>query len=124
MIPGAVVWHTPGASGSAPRRILPDGCMDLLWTSGRLVVAGPDSVAYLTPVRPRDDYTGLRFAPGDAPQLLGVDADELRDRRVPLDEIWSARRVRGLENTMKNGRGSRRSRRASGPTRWFAGPPS
>ncbi len=105
MIPGAVVWQAPGTPGSVRRRVLPDGCMDLLWTSGRLVVAGPDSVAYVTPVGPADDYTGLRFAPGDAPQLLGVAASELRDSRVPLDQIWAARRVRGLENALHRGGG-------------------
>ncbi|WP_030454842.1 helix-turn-helix transcriptional regulator [Herbidospora cretacea] len=102
-IPGAVVWQTPPASGEGERRILPDGCMDLLWTSGRLVVAGPDSVAYVTRVIPGAGYTGLRFAPGDLPELLGVAACELRDRRVPLDEIWSPRRVRALENRLFRG---------------------
>ncbi|WP_062429795.1 helix-turn-helix domain-containing protein [Herbidospora daliensis] len=104
-IPGAVVWQTPPASGEGERRILPDGCMDLLWTSGRLVVAGPDSVAYVTPVVPGAGYTGLRFAPGDLPELLGVPAWELRDRRVALDELWPARRVRVLENRLSAGGG-------------------
>lgn len=26
--------------------MLPDGCMDLLWTEGRLLVAGPDTRPY------------------------------------------------------------------------------
>ncbi|TKK87236.1 helix-turn-helix domain-containing protein [Herbidospora galbida] len=104
-MPGAVVWHTPAVSAEAARRVLPDGCMDLLWTSGRLVVAGPDSVAYVTSIVPGADYTGLRFAPGDLPGLLGVPACELRDRRVPLDEVWSARRVRALENRLRRGGG-------------------
>lgn len=108
MIPGAVVWHTPASPGRAARRILPDGCMDLLWTGGRLLVAGPDSVAYVTSIEPSQSHVGLRFAPGDAPQLLGVAAHELRDRRVPLEEIWPVRRVRALENSIRSGRGSRR----------------
>ncbi|WP_285583421.1 helix-turn-helix domain-containing protein [Herbidospora sp. NBRC 101105] len=105
VIPGAVVWQTPPASAEGERRILPDGCMDLLWTSGRLVVAGPDAVAFVTSVVPGAGYTGLRFAPGDLPELLGVAAHELRDRRVPLDEIWPARRVRALENRLNGGGG-------------------
>ncbi|WP_198168160.1 helix-turn-helix domain-containing protein [Herbidospora yilanensis] len=105
VIPGAVVWHTPAVAAETARRVLPDGCMDLLWTSGRLVVAGPDSVAYQTTITPGADYTGLRFAPGDLPELLGVPAGELRDRRVPLDEVWTAGRVRALENRLRGGGG-------------------
>ena len=33
--------------------------------------------------------TGLRFAPGYAPRVLGVPADEFTDQRVPLDAVWS-----------------------------------
>ncbi|MBL7631393.1 AraC family transcriptional regulator [Frankia sp. CN6] len=85
--PGSVVWRGAGTPGTT-RRILPDGCMDLIWTGRGLLVAGPDSVAH----EHRDDsgavYTGLRFAPGTAPAVLGVPAEELRDLRVPLDELW------------------------------------
>ncbi|WP_066364649.1 helix-turn-helix transcriptional regulator [Herbidospora mongoliensis] len=105
VIPGAVVWRTPGAPGPAERRVLPDGCMDLLWTGGRLVVAGPDSVAYITSIEPFRSHLGLRLAPGDAPELLGVAASELRDRRVNLDEIWPVRQVRALENRLARGEG-------------------
>jgi AraC-like DNA-binding protein len=31
---------------------------------------------------------GLRFAPGTAPTVLGVPADEVRDARVELGELW------------------------------------
>ncbi|EPJ37414.1 putative AraC-like transcription regulator [Streptomyces afghaniensis 772] len=44
---GAVVWsNAPERDGAA--RVLPDGCMDLLWHEGRLLVAGPDTHAYVT----------------------------------------------------------------------------
>ncbi|KND33012.1 helix-turn-helix transcriptional regulator [Streptomyces acidiscabies] len=90
---GAVVWtNTPSG---APGAVLPDGCMDLLWTEGRLLVAGPDTQAYV-PEGPSAAWAGLRFYPGTAPALLGVPAHELRDRRVELADLWPAPEVRRL----------------------------
>ncbi|AXL91679.1 AraC family transcriptional regulator [Streptomyces sp. CB09001] len=91
---GAVVW-TKTPSGSGPGRVLPDGCMDLLWYDGRLLVAGPDTRAYVTDGAP-GRWAGLRFYPGTAPALLGVPADTLRDRRVELTDLWPAARARRL----------------------------
>jgi AraC-like DNA-binding protein len=66
-------------------RVLPDGCIDLLWVDGSLLIAGPDTQAKLA--RP-GYYAGLRFPPGAAPTLLNVPAVELRDQRIPLDAVW------------------------------------
>ncbi|MFI8214431.1 helix-turn-helix domain-containing protein [Streptomyces sp. NPDC085932] len=91
---GAVVWtNTPEPSGTG--RVLPDGCMDLLWHDGRLLVAGPDTRAHLTDGE-GGSWAGIRFPPGTAPTLLGVPAHELRDRRVELAELWPAGEVRRL----------------------------
>ncbi|MFI6333635.1 helix-turn-helix domain-containing protein [Streptomyces sp. NPDC050535] len=91
---GAVVWtNTPAASGARP--VLPDGCMDLLWTEGRLLVAGPDTRAYVPDGAP-GRWAGVRFFPGTAPAFLGVPAHELRDQRVELAELWVASEVRRL----------------------------
>ncbi|MES5818692.1 helix-turn-helix domain-containing protein [Streptomyces sp. RG80] len=91
---GAVVWtNTP--SGPGPGRVLPDGCMDLLWRDGRLLVAGPDTRAYVPDGEP-GLWAGVRFFPGTAPALLGVVAHELRDRRVDLTDLWPAAEVRRL----------------------------
>ncbi|MFH8655526.1 DUF6597 domain-containing transcriptional factor [Streptomyces afghaniensis] len=91
---GAVVWsNAPERDGAA--RVLPDGCMDLLWHEGRLLVAGPDTHAYLTDGE-TGTWAGVRFYPGTAPALLGVPAHELRDRRVELADLWRASEVRRL----------------------------
>ncbi|MGC9439419.1 helix-turn-helix domain-containing protein [Streptomyces sp. WG5] len=91
---GAVVWtDTPTAPGTG--RVLPDGCMDLLWYDGRLLVAGPDTRAHVTEGAP-GTWAGVRFHPGTAPALLGVPAHELRDRRVDLTDLWPSARVRRL----------------------------
>ncbi|MFJ8851415.1 DUF6597 domain-containing transcriptional factor [Streptomyces sp. NPDC102437] len=92
---GAIVWTLTMPEG-AVHPVLPDGCMDLLWIGGRLLVAGPDTRA-ATPSAPADGRcAGIRFAPGTAPALLGVAAHELRDRRVDLADLWPSGRVREL----------------------------
>ncbi|MHA5054947.1 helix-turn-helix domain-containing protein [Streptomyces sp. SD15] len=100
-LPGAVVW-TRGTSGSSAgsvdssvAAVLPDGCMDLLWHEGRLLVAGPDTHAYV-PEDATGPWAGVRFYPGTAPAFLGVPAHELRDRRVDLADLWPAAQVRRL----------------------------
>ncbi|SCL28200.1 transcriptional regulator, AraC family [Micromonospora rhizosphaerae] len=86
-LPGAVLWTS--VSTGARVRVLPDGCLDLLWSrrSG-LLVAGPDRTAYLTDSAPGERWLGLRLPPGVGPAVFGVPAHELRDRRVPLDALW------------------------------------
>ncbi|MFC6061097.1 helix-turn-helix transcriptional regulator [Streptomyces ochraceiscleroticus] len=101
VLPGAAVWtKTPG---TAPRPVLPDGCTDLIWYDGRLLVAGPDTRAHLPPAperAPEAPVVGLRFAPGQGPAAFGVPADALRDLRVPLDELWPGDRVRRLTDEL------------------------
>ncbi|MEV1006272.1 AraC family transcriptional regulator [Streptomyces sp. NPDC049881] len=79
------------------KRVLPDGCMDLLWDGGILSVAGPDTRAFMAagtaePVR----AMGVRLAPGVGPVVFGVPADELTDQRVALAALLPARRVAEL----------------------------
>ena len=71
-----------------PVRVLPDGCMDLMRMDGRVIVAGPDTTASVSP-RDGEPFVGLRFHPGVLPRLLGVPASELRDNRVALAELRS-----------------------------------
>jgi AraC-like DNA-binding protein len=67
--------------------VLPDGCMDLVWTGVELVVAGPDTGPHPYRPVPGRHAAGFRFAPGRLPSLLGVPAAVLRDERVSLDEF-------------------------------------
>ncbi|WNI28438.1 DUF6597 domain-containing transcriptional factor [Streptomyces sp. ITFR-6] len=92
---GAKVWRLTVPPGSA-HPVLPDGCMDLLWIGGRLLVAGPDTRAEPASVSDGGSIAGIRFAPGTAPALLGVPAHELRDRRIALAGLWPDARVREL----------------------------
>jgi AraC-like DNA-binding protein len=96
---GAVVWVRSGDSGTA-HRIMPDGCLDLIWSGGRLFVAGPDTGARLHPPAGPATHVGIRFPAGLGPAVLGVPAVELRDARVPLDALWPARAVRDLADAL------------------------
>lgn len=95
-VDGAVLWTREQCAADPVRAVLPDGCMDLLWTPGRLYVAGPDTRAYTPGESGPRRYVGVRFAPGTAPAVLKVPAHELLDRRVDLADLWGARAARRL----------------------------
>ncbi len=87
----ACVW----TSHDRAARVLPDACVDVVFDAGRLVVAGPATVATCAPATPGLERCGVRFRIGSAGAALGVSAVELLDRAVPLSELWgrSGRRL-------------------------------
>ena len=44
-LPHVVAWRSVTPPGAPPKRILPDGCLDLIWRDGEVFVAGPDTTA-------------------------------------------------------------------------------
>ena len=93
---GAVLWRRV-VPASTVSRILPDGCLDLIWSSrSGLFVAGPDTTAHLSPAVAGERMVGLRLPPGVGPAVLGLPAHELTDRRAPLDAVWPTAAVRDL----------------------------
>src|SRR5512138_1808396 len=72
------VWHSvPRCPPSSAIAVLPDGCVDILWTAAGLV--------------------GLRFRPGVGASWLGVPATEIANSRVRLEELWGRRAARLAE---------------------------
>jgi AraC-like DNA-binding protein len=71
--------------------VVPDGCVDITWLDGELVVAGPDVVAALSRLAGRTTVIGVRFRPGAANRWLGPPMSEIVGRRLPLGEFWGAR---------------------------------
>ena len=61
------------------QRIVPDGCVDLVWSEKRLTVAGPDTHSRLVALAPGTRIVGVRLRPGAAGTALGLPASELRD---------------------------------------------
>jgi AraC-like DNA-binding protein len=78
-------------------RILPDGCIDIVWNGRELFVAGPDTgpVLMRSAAAPAQ-HAGVRFRPGMAPALLGLPASELRDQRVAFAAIRGPSAARTL----------------------------
>ncbi len=81
-------WRRSG-DGTAPVRVVPDGCIDIVWTEGSgTIVVGPNTRAFLVPLAPATQVAGVRLHPGAAPSLLGVDAAALRDGSAAIDAVW------------------------------------
>jgi AraC-like DNA-binding protein len=95
-LPDAVLWRRQVASAGEVARILPDGCVGLIWDGRRMFVAGPDTSARLHRSEPGAFYISIRFSGGLGPALLGMPANELTDSAPSLDELWPAAEARRL----------------------------
>lgn len=81
----ACLWVRAG--DGAATRVLPDACVDLVWSAGRGAwVAGPDTGPVM--VEPHGVLVGARFLPGAGGAALGLPLSELRDVRAPAEELW------------------------------------
>jgi AraC-like DNA-binding protein len=96
LLPHVVAWRSVAPPGGDLVRVLPDGCLDLIWHDGAVSVAGPDTIAEASVTPPGSRCFALRFADGTGPTVLGVPADELTDLHVPLEEFWPAADVRQI----------------------------
>jgi AraC-like DNA-binding protein len=61
------------------QRIVPDACVDLIWTGRALAIAGPDTAPRVATLSPGSRIVGVRLRPGAAGAVLGLPASELRD---------------------------------------------
>lgn len=92
------MWaHEEVSRSGEPFRVLPDGCVDVVWNGVSLRVAGPDTGPVLEALPAGAPVSGVRFHPGAAPALLGVPASAIRDARVSLESLWGGDAVRLAE---------------------------
>src|SRR5207248_9439172 len=82
----ACLWE--GGDGAA--LVLPDACVDIVWSYEQLIVAGPATRPLLAEPTPGLPRFGVRFRVGLAGGALGLPASELLDQVVPLAELWGA----------------------------------
>ncbi len=76
------------AAVEGTHRLVPDGCMDLLWLStGVGWLCGPETASWTFRLPAGTTAVGVRFRPGLAAAVLGIDVSELTDSRVRLDEL-------------------------------------
>ena len=74
----ACTWEQATAAGYQ-QRVVPDACVDLIWSGERLRVAGPDTRARVVVLAPGSRLFGVRLRPGVAGAVLGLPASELCD---------------------------------------------
>lgn len=92
-----------------PIRVLPDGGTDLLLSiphgggDARATVFGAKTTALVANNDAPLDQIAAHLRPGAAARILGVPARELRDRAVPLHELWGER-ARQLVERMQEAR--------------------
>lgn len=86
------VWETraPSVDAGGAVRVLPDGCVDLLWHEGSLRIAGPDRRAYLAPFSAGAVSCGVRFRPGAARAMFGVAGEALAGGAQPASGVLGA----------------------------------
>jgi AraC-like DNA-binding protein len=83
-------WERLGGAQGSVARVIPDACMDLVWSQrGGLIAVGPNTSAFLAELPPGSEAIGIRLHPGCAPPLFGVSADSLRDATAPAAALWN-----------------------------------
>jgi AraC-like DNA-binding protein len=83
----ACLWVQVIAADAGPvvTDVLPDGCADLIWQSGRgSYLAGPDTGPAPAELPAGTIIVGARFRPGGGGPALGLPLARLRDQRVDL----------------------------------------
>jgi AraC-like DNA-binding protein len=86
----ACLWENSTATGRE-QRIVPDGCLDLIWTGDReLVIAGADTGPRSVELAAGSRSLGVRLRPGAAGAALGLPASELRDRTIGAGVVLGA----------------------------------
>ena len=93
------VWERSAGARPDVARVIPDGCMDVVFSEARgLTVVGPNTTAFLAGVPAHSSALGVRMHPGCGPPLFGVEAESLRDGAIQAAELWgdAGRRLEDL----------------------------
>jgi AraC-like DNA-binding protein len=99
----SVYWTWHGTDVPGTHRVLPDGCIDILFSvhrgeradTSRLRVIGTMTRHLEVSRRGVPLIVGVRFKPAGAVPFLGCPAAEITDSSLPLEDLWgrSARRL-------------------------------
>ncbi|WP_146009013.1 helix-turn-helix domain-containing protein [Zhihengliuella halotolerans] len=96
--PGEALWRSNGSAGGV---VIPaDGCVDLILRDGQVAVAGPSTRWLASGPDGANGSFGLRFPPGRARHLLGVDLHRVADQIVLLEDLVSRGRAMQLREAM------------------------
>ena len=85
------LWGSRVVGARHRQRVIPDGCVDLLWADGRLRIVGPDTEWRDVDADGGSRTVGVRLRPGAARLLLGdVAPHELRNTTTDLSLLWGS----------------------------------
>ncbi len=90
-------------AGAWEQRVVPDACVDLIWSGERLTIAGPDTRARVAALAPGARLVGVRLRPGVAGALLGLPAGELRDAAPDAADVLGRRSAQALLDELRAG---------------------
>jgi AraC-like DNA-binding protein len=82
----ACTWEQVAPAGKK-QRVVPDGCVDLIWYGERLSIAGPDTRPRVATLSPGSSFVGARLRPGAAGGALGLPVSEVRDLSVDAADV-------------------------------------
>ncbi|MBV8219208.1 MAG: AraC family transcriptional regulator [Solirubrobacterales bacterium] len=85
------------------QRVVPDACVDLIWSGERLTIAGPDTRPRLVALTAGARLVGVRLRPGVAGAVFGLPASELRDASPDAGEVLGRDRAEALLESLSAG---------------------
>jgi AraC-like DNA-binding protein len=85
------------------QRVVPDGCVDLIWAGRQLIVAGPDTGPREVTLAAGARLVGVRLQPGAAGGVLGIPACELRDSSPDAVDVLGRQPTEALLEALAGG---------------------
>jgi AraC-like DNA-binding protein len=91
----ACYWTSVASGSPAARRVLPDGCIDILFNLrdgvySKGTIIGAMTRPFLFETRDPVHLVAVRFRPGGAIPFLRLSADEVTDAHLALNHVWEA----------------------------------
>jgi AraC-like DNA-binding protein len=83
------IWQIRGdseSSATGAHRVLPDGCVDLMFDRNSALLVGPMTRAVIAPIFGHTEMLGIRFRTGVVSALSAIQAHDIKDAVIPLQE--------------------------------------
>lgn len=97
-------WEQRAGPAAYVHRVVPDACADVIvWGDGRATVVGPATGVDIVRLPAGEHLRGLRFRTSGIGVALGLPAHELRDREVPLGDLFPAAEAARITDTVRRG---------------------
>ncbi len=98
----ACTWEQATTTPHA-QQIVPDACVNLIWTGRALTIAGPDTRPRVVTLESGSRVVGARLRPGTAGAVLGLPASELCDVSTDATEVLGRDVVATLLEELEGG---------------------